>query len=160
MIRFLLPVLAVLLVLGGLLLNGRGLESLGDPVFLIAVLFLVGVSCVPVLRRTIKMPKVLWLGLLLVWNGVGALLVIEVALSEILFLQHSITFPTPPPWCIAAFFWLWFLPMPFTTFGVIVLLWRSRKTSMSKVLLLYSLVVFAVWSELIVTLVAFVVSQG
>jgi hypothetical protein len=164
MIRILPPVLVVLLVLSGLLLNERGLESLGDPVVVIAVLFLLGVSCVPLLRRTVKtqqrLARVPWLGLLLVWNGIGALLAIDFALSVILFFQHAITFATPPPWCLAVLFWLWFLPMPFTTLGVIVFLWRSHRTSMSMILLLYSLVVFAVWSGLIAMLVTFVVSQG
>lgn len=150
MIRFLLPVLAVLVVLGSLLLCGRGWESLGDPGFWVAVVFLVGVSCLPLLRHVVKTQQwpasVPWLGVVLVWNDVGALLAM-VALLEFA-LQHLITFPEPLLWCIAVFWWVWFLPMPFTSLGVAVVLGSNRSTLKSKLLLLYSFVIFAVWCGL------------
>ena len=162
--RILLPVLAVFVVLGGLLLNGRGLESFGDPAVVIAILFVLSVCCIPLFRRTVRtqrwLMQVPWLGLLLTWNGLGAILALYAILAAILYVQRSITFSTPPDWCVAVFFWLWCLPTPFTTLGVIVLLWRSRRTSTSRRLLLYCLVILAVWSDLIAMFVAFVATQG
>lgn len=175
MIRILLPVFAVLLVLACLLLNNRGLKPFGDPVVVIVVLFLVAVCCIPLLRRAIlttkernkpsKMQKWLrkvpWLGLFLIWNGLGGILVVCFILSTIQSVQHSIRFPDSPVWgmAVAFFYLLWFLTMPFTTLGVTLFLWRSRRTSMSKVLLLYSLVIFVLWSYPIVAVVAFIEAQ-
>ena len=169
LLRILLPVLAAFLVLGCLALNGRGLESLGDPVVVIAVLFLVATGCLPLLRQAIFMTderneppktrkwltKLPWLGLLLTWNGLGAILALYVILAVILSVQHSISVPDPPGWCKTVFFCLWFLPIPFTTLGVITFLWRSRGTTMSKVLLLYSSAIFVVWSSLVAMFIAF-----
>ena len=162
--RILLPVLAAFLVLGVLLLNGRGLESFDDPAIVIAILFVLSICCIPLFRQTVRtqrwLVQVPWLALLLTWNGLGAILALYAILAAILSVQHSITFSTPPNWCVAVFFWLWCLPTPVTTLGVIVLLWRSRRTSMSRGLLLYCLVILAVWSDLIAMFVAFVESQG
>ncbi len=165
-----MPVLAVLLVFGCLLLNGRGLELLDDPFVVISVLFLIGISCMPLLRRAIFtkaernkpaelqqwLVKFPWLGLILIWNGLGGLLALYIILWVILSVQYLISFPEPPIWCGIVFFWLWFIPMPFTTVGVTAFLWKSRGTARSKVLLLYSLVIFALWSYLIVMVVAYV----
>ena len=163
-----MPVLAVILVLGRLLLNGRGSELLNDPFEVIAVLFLISICCIPLLRRAIFtkaeknkplelqqwLVKIPWLGLILIWNGLGGLLALYVNLSVILYVQYLIGFPKPPEWFGIVFFWLWFIPMPFTTLGVTIILWRNRRTSRSKALLLYSLVIFALWSYLIVMLFA------
>ena len=59
---------------------------------------------------------------------------------------------------MAVLFWLWFLPMPITTLAVIAGLWRNRTMYRSRVLLLCSLVVLAVWGELIVLFVTLVVN--
>jgi hypothetical protein len=145
MIRLLLPLVAVLLIAGCLLLNGQGLKSLGDSVVVVAILFIIGVSCVPLFRRARRLKrwlaKVPWLPVLLVWNGLGGLVVLFV-LCEIDFAN---SLPETPEWLMAVFFWLWFLPMPFTTLGATVVLWKGRKTFVSRVLLLYCWVVFAFW---------------
>jgi hypothetical protein len=167
-IRIFLPILAMILVLCCLLLNGRGWETLEDPVVVIAVLFLIAISCIPLLRRVIFtkaegnkpselqqwLVKFPWLGLILIWNGLGGLFALCVILSVIPSVQYLISFPEPPIWC-GGFFWLWFMTLPFTTLGVTVFLWRSRGTSMSKALLLYSLVILALWIYLIMMLVAY-----
>lgn len=172
LLRILLPVLAVFLVLGCLALNGRGLESLGDPIVVIAVLFIVFMGCLPLLRQAIFttdepndppktrkwLSKLPWLGLLLTWNSLGAVLALYVIVAVILSIQYSISIPDPPGWCKTVFFCLWFLPMPFTTLGVTTLLRRSRGTTMSKVLLIYSSVIYAVWSILVAIFIAFLLT--
>jgi hypothetical protein len=163
-------------VIGCLLWNDRGLESLGHPDVVIAVLLIVGVSCIPLLRQAIFttaerngppktrrwVTRVPWVGLLLIWNGIGGLVVLSGILSIILSVQFSIRLfdpwdGAPPNWCIAVlswlWFWLWVLPMPFTTLGVVIFLWRSRQDFVSRMLLLYCLVVFALWSYLIMALI-------
>ena len=173
MIRVLLPALAVFLVLVCLLLTGKGSKAFEDPVVVIAALFLVAVCCIPLFRPAISrtaerngspktrnwLARVPWLGLLLIWNGLGGLLALYAILFVILSDRYLIELPFPLDWPIVFlwFFWLWFLPMPFSTGGLIIFLWRSRRTSTSKVLLLYTLVILALWSTLVAMFVAFMV---
>ena len=171
MIRVLVPVFAVLLVLGCLLLSGRGLDSLGDPFVVVAILFIVATGCFPLLRRAIvataarnerSKPKewlaqVPWAGMILIWNGLGTALTLCAILSIIMSYRYSIRFPYIPSRCMSAFFWLWFLPMPFVTVGSVAFLWRSRGTVVSKALLFHSLVVFVLWSCLVVMVIAYTI---
>jgi hypothetical protein len=168
MIKILLPVVAVFLALGCILLNDRGFESLEEPAVVVAVLFIVLAGCFPLFRRAIFatdersgaskarpwLAKFPWLPLLLTWNSVGALC----ALYGILSVQFPIRTPDVPDWCKALFFWLWFLPMPFATLGSTILLWRDRGTLLSRLLLLHSFVLFALWSGLVAMFVACMVS--
>ena len=118
-----------------------------------------GVRCIRFLRQAHQwLAKLPWLGLLLLWNGVGGALSVY-AFLVIILEQYAIRLPDPPEWCVAVFFFFWFLPMPFTTLGVIVRLWSSRQSPVSKLLLLYSLVVFAVWTDWIVLFVTAMVSN-
>jgi hypothetical protein len=99
-----------------------------------------------------------WFGLLLIWNSLGGLCAFCFDVFCILVSRYSIGIPLPPEWCgpcLGAFFWFWFLPLPFTTLGVSIFLWRSRKTTKSKLMLLLSFVNFALWSGLIAMFAAF-----
>ena len=169
MIWILPPVIAILMVIGCLLINGMGLESLGDPVVLVATIFLLAMCCMPLLRRAMftfdqrnkasethqwltRMP---WLDFAMIWNGLGALFALYLIIFIILYIQYSINLPDPPTWCMIFFFWLWFLPMPITNLGAIVVLWRSRTIPKSRVLILYSIVIFVLWSSLILMFVSY-----
>ena len=104
--------------------------------------------------------RALWLGFVLIWNGVGGLLALYAILAVILNRYYSIGITEPPAWLVPTFFWLWFLPMPFTTCGAVIFLWRRRTTVGAKWLLLYALVIFALWSILTAMLVAFFLFLG
>lgn len=154
-----MPVLAVLLALGCLLLNERGWKSLGDPAVAIAILFLAAVGLLPFLRRYIAanrapskthLPavKLWWLMPLLIWNGLGAFIALYGILSVILSFQlHD-----PPTWC-GSIFECWFVTMPVTSIVAIVLLWRSRVATASRVLLLVSFVNLVLWGYFILMLI-------
>jgi hypothetical protein len=86
----------------------------------------------------------------LIWNGLGGLLALYFILGVTLRHYCSIELAEPPPWLAAIFFCLWFLPMPFTTFGAVIFVWKRRTAAGAIWLLLYySLAIFALWSTLI-----------
>ena len=70
---------------------------------------------------------------------------------------YAIEIAEPPPWLLASFFWLWFLPMPFTTLGTVVFVWKRHTIAGATWLLVYSLAIFALWSTLIAMFVAFAI---
>jgi len=96
-----------------------------------------------------------WTSLFLIWNGLGALLVLYIELGCWVILLMQLTTETRPPPIflgdfLGAFLWLCWVPsLPFTTLGVTIVLWRSRQTEISRVLLLYSGVVLVLGGELI-----------
>jgi hypothetical protein len=159
--RFLLPMLGAILVSTCLLLNGEGRHSLETPAVIFAILFIMGVCCVPMLRRARWLANVPWFGLLLLWNALGGVIALCIILATILPVQDPTNFLLPRPlgWCFAAFvwlwFWLWLLPMPLTTLVATVGLWGSRKTLRGRVLLLGSAVAFILWIGLVVIAVVY-----
>jgi hypothetical protein len=145
MIRILLPLFAVLLVVGCLLLSGQGWKSLDDPAVVLLSLLLIGMSCIPAFRQATRLRR--WLGKLpwfrfaLVWNVLGGLFILPI-------LVFPTWLPEPPGWLVVIFL-LWFFTMPFTAFGASVVLWHNRRTFVSKLLLVYCWVLIALWCLLL-----------
>lgn len=77
--------------------------------------------------------------LLLVWNGYGAI----VTLLCVLLFERS-------AWADIFLYFVmsWVLSLPFTALAVAVLVWRSRRDTMTGELLLNSFVAFLVWGVL------------
>jgi hypothetical protein len=90
--------------------------------------------------------------LLLVWNGLGALLVLcFVCAGLYVDLTTQYRDKLNPPLPVLLFVWCcWFPSLPFTTLGVAVVLWRCREVAISRRMMLFSGMAVVLWVGMIV----------
>ena len=94
-----------------------------------------------------------WTLFFLIWNGVGALLIVYFDMYAILAFRCAIE---PPNQILCSiFFWAWFPSLPFTTLGVAIALWQGRRSVASRLLLVYTGTVLVLWGGLILMIFAF-----
>ena len=158
----LLIVLTVAVLVACCWASGSRFGALSEPVALIGAVFLLVVSALPLLRRVL--PKVQGhysaamlmepaVGGLLLWNTAGAiaaLMVIAAAIGAKLYLGW-LEYPVGP------LFGIWCLLEPFTTAGIVALLWSRRKELAGKLLMLYAMTVLGLWLILVGMFLAFAV---
>ena len=90
-----------------------------------------------------------WTLLLLVWNGLGAVLALYILSYGVILEYEAIAIPLAGP--ILSF---WVPSLPFTTLGVMLVLWRSRHVGISRLLLIASGTILVLWGGFIVTVFA------
>ncbi len=143
--------------------NGSGFGALSEPVAAMGAVFLLVVSALPLLRRVL--PKIQGhysaamllepaVGGLLLWNTAGAipaLMVIASAIGAKLYFGGLLEYPVAP------LFGIWCLVEPFTTAGIVALLWSRRKELAGKLLMLYAMTVLGLWLILVGMFLAFAV---
>ena len=107
-----------------------------------------------------RRPLAPWTLLVLIWNGLGFLVPLVFNLPSV---QEASGLSRIPSWVenlCGWYFAIWFLSLPFTTIGVVTVLWRRRRAVLVRVVLLYSGVVLALWAGIIMIVIAFIIGQS
>jgi F0F1-type ATP synthase assembly protein I len=95
-----------------------------------------------------------WTSVFLVWNGLGALLALAVQ-SGISLKLIALDTEGFPSFVLGLLCRSWVPSLPFTTLVVAIVLWRSHRATVSRVLLLYSGAALVVWGGLILIIFAY-----